>query len=123
MARINLIISHKNHKVQIKFAKNHLQRVSESWKTVLLADRSKYNAFDSDGCNYVWCEPGEELRKKKNLCSTVKHFGGRVMLRGCVAASGVGNLHFIEGIMNKHIYANILQEHMKASAGKLGTVP
>jgi len=42
---------------------------------------------------------------------------------GCVAVSGVGNLHFIEGIMNRHVYANILQEHPKASAGKLGNLP
>jgi hypothetical protein len=32
----------------------------------------------------------------------------------------VGNLHFTEGIMNKHIYVNILRDHLKASAKKLG---
>jgi len=37
-----------------------------------------------------------------------------------VAASGVGNLHIVEGIMNKHIYVNIPQEHLKASAKNLG---
>jgi 20S proteasome alpha/beta subunit len=37
---------------------------------------------------------------------------------GCVA-TGAGN-HFIKGIMNKHVYVNILREHLKASAGKLG---
>jgi hypothetical protein len=45
------------------------------------------------------------------------------MVRGCVAVSGVGNLHFIEGIINKHVYANILREHLKASAGKLRILP
>jgi len=35
-----------------------------------------------------------------------KNFGNNVMW-GCVAASGAGN-HFIKGIMNKHIYVNIL---------------
>ena len=29
------------------------------------------------------------------------------------AASGVGSLHFIEGIMNKNFYVNILREHLK----------
>jgi len=45
VARIKPFISHKNRKVQMKFAENHLQRVS-------------------DGHNYVWWEPGKELRKK-----------------------------------------------------------
>jgi hypothetical protein len=61
VARIQPFISHKNHKEQKKFAENHLQRVSEFWKTVLFADRSKYNVLGSDGHNYVWHEPGEEL--------------------------------------------------------------
>jgi hypothetical protein len=37
-----------------------------------------------------------------------------------MAASGVGSLHFIEGIMNKNLYVNILRENLKASAEKLG---
>lgn len=63
----------------MKFAANHLQRVSEFWKTVLFADRSKYNVLGSDGHNYVWREPGEELCKKKSLFK-LKHVGGSVML-------------------------------------------
>jgi hypothetical protein len=50
-------------------------------------------------------EPGKELRKKK---LTVKHIGSSVMVWGCVAVSKVGKLPFIDGIMNKHIYVNIL---------------
>jgi hypothetical protein len=84
---------------------------------VLFANRGKYNVFGSDEHNYVWREPGEEL------CSKVKHVGCSVTSWGCVAASGVGNLHLIEGITNKHIYVNILREHLKASAEKLGIVP
>jgi hypothetical protein len=42
------------------------------------------------------------------------------MVWGCVVVSGVGNPHFIEGVTNKHVYANILRENLKASAGKLG---
>jgi hypothetical protein len=61
VARIQPVISRKNHKEQEKFAENHLEGVSEFWKTVLFADRSKYNVFDSDGRNYAWQEPGEEL--------------------------------------------------------------
>jgi hypothetical protein len=37
-----------------------------------------------------------------------------------MAAFRVGNLHFIGGRMNKHVYVNILREHLNASAEKLG---
>lgn len=42
------------------------------------------------------------------------------MVWGCMAASGVGNLHFIDGIMNKHVYLNILKTNLKESVKKLG---
>jgi hypothetical protein len=35
-----------------------------------------------------------------NVCPTVKHDVGSVMVWGCMAESGVGNLHFIKGIMS-----------------------
>jgi hypothetical protein len=66
-------------------------------------------------------EPREELHKI-NLCSTVKHIGGSTTVWECLA-SGVGNLNFIEGIMNKHFYVDILKAHPKASAGNLGILP
>jgi hypothetical protein len=37
-----------------------------------------------------------------------------------MAASRVGNLHFFEGSMNKFVSINILREHLKANAEKLG---
>lgn len=49
---------------------------------------------------------GEKLGKKfwkLNLLSSNKYDGDNVMVWECVAASGVGNLHFIEVIMEKHI--------------------
>ena len=70
----------------------------EFWKTVLFSDERKCNVFRSDGCNCVWRIPGEGF-EKKNVCPTVKHGVGRVMVRGYMAESGVGDLHFIKGIM------------------------
>lgn len=50
----------------------------------------------------------------------MKHGGGSVMVWGCMAASGVGNLHFIEGTMNKNVYLTILKTNLKDSVRKLG---
>jgi hypothetical protein len=68
-----------------------------------LSDR--YNIFEPDWHNHVWRIPREDLRKE-NLHPAVKRGGGSMMVWGCTAVSGVGNLHFIEGIVNKHVYAN-----------------
>ena len=57
---------------------------------------------------------GEYLRP------TVKHVGGSVIVWGCMAASGVRNLHFVEGGMNKHAYVNILWARLRESAEKFG---
>jgi hemoglobin-like flavoprotein len=60
-----------------------------------------------------------ERTSEKNLRQSVK-YDGTVMVWVCMAASGVAILHFIEDIMNKHVYVNILREHLKASTEKLG---
>ena len=52
--------------------------------------------------------------------STVKHGGGSVMVWGCMAANGVGNLVFIENTMNKTDYLNILKDNLAQSVEKLG---
>ncbi|CAI9607959.1 unnamed protein product, partial [Staurois parvus] len=41
------------------------------------------------------------------MVNTVKH---GVLLLGCMSAVGVGELHFIDGIMNSHMYCSILKE-------------
>lgn len=57
------------------------------------------NVFGSDGKVMVWGKVNKEL-EKKNLRPTVKYEGGGVMVRGCMAASGVGELVFIDLIMD-----------------------
>ena len=63
----------------MQFAENHLQKGSEFLKTVLFADENKYNVFGSDGQNYVWRKPREELLDKKNLRPIVQQGGGSGM--------------------------------------------
>lgn len=81
-------------------------------------DESKYNIFGSDGRALVWRKKNEELNPK-NTRKTVKHGGGGVMVWGCMSAAGVGNLAFIEEIMNKTVYLNILKNNLNQSAEKL----
>jgi hypothetical protein len=82
-------------------------------------DESKYNVFGSDGSVKVWRQANTEL-EPRNLIPTVKHGGGSVMVWGCMSASGVGNLHIIEGIMDHRMYIDILKQNLHASAQKMG---
>ncbi|GBM76663.1 hypothetical protein AVEN_206543-1 [Araneus ventricosus] len=94
----------------------------EFWNSVLFVDDSKYNVFGSDGKQIVWRKPNSEL-EMKILTPSVKHGGGSQMVLGCMSAVGVGNLHFIEGMMDKYMYLDILKQNLKQSAEKMGILP
>ncbi len=74
-----------------------------------------------------WVHPTESLwskakleYKEKCMVPTVKHGGGSVLMWGCMSAAGVGELHFIDGIMNSQMYCSILKEKMLPSLRALG---
>jgi transposase len=112
-------ISEVNRKKRLAFASQYIDRPENYWNDVIFTDESKFNIFGSDGRQKVWRLPNTEL-EKKNLKVTVKHGGGSVMVWGCFAASGIGSLVFIDGIMNSDVYIDILREHLHSSAEKLG---
>ena len=61
-----------------------------------------------------------ESLKKKNLNPTVKDGRGSVLVWACMSSSGVGNIEFIDGIMDNNVYLDILKRNVKESARKLG---
>ncbi|GFV93718.1 transposable element Tc1 transposase [Trichonephila clavipes] len=89
------------------------------WKKVIFSDESKFNIFGSDGRRTVWRNPNTALNPK-NLYPTVKHGGVSVMVWGRMASNGVGNLVFIDNIMNHKLYIDIHKNNLKESAKKLG---
>ncbi|GFX52283.1 transposable element Tc1 transposase [Trichonephila clavipes] len=113
------LIGKRNRVKRLKFAKEHILKPQQFWNEVIFSDESKFNIFGSDGRHMVWRKPNTSYHPKHTI-PTVKHEGGSVMGRGCMAASGVGKLVFIDGIMHKMAYLNILQNNLKESADKLG---
>lgn len=112
-------ISKKNRKARVDFAKAHVNKPMEFWMKTIFADESKFNLFGCDGKVLVYRKPNSEL-EERNMVPTVKHGGGGVMVWGCMGASGVGNLVFIDGIMDHQYYINLLKENLKPSAEILG---
>ncbi|GFU52958.1 transposable element Tcb2 transposase [Trichonephila clavipes] len=61
----------------------------------------------------------KKLLKPKNVPPTLKHDGGNVMMWGCVAHNGAGNLAFIDNKMNALAYIDVLRHNLLDSAKKL----
>ena len=57
--------------------------------------------------------------ESKNVKSTVKYGGGDKMIWGSMAWNGTGSFDFINGIMNKNVYLDILKENLPNSKRKL----
>ena len=64
----------------------------------LYTNESKFNLFGSDGRNN----------------------GGKVMVWGCMSASGVGDLVVVKDTMDQYKYIEILKNHLQVSANKMG---
>lgn len=67
----------------------------------------------------VWRKPNTEL-ETKNLIPTMNHGGGNVLVWGCMSYNGVGNLYFIDNIMDAKSYLKILQSILFDSVEKMG---
>ncbi|GBN29874.1 Transposable element Tc1 transposase [Araneus ventricosus] len=121
VARRKPFLSKAHRRARLEFVKSSLKSLRKFWNSVLFVDESKY-VFGSDGKQMVWRKPNSEL-EMKNLTPSVKHGGGSQMVWGCMSAVGVVNLHFIDGIMDKYMYLDILKQNFKQSAEKMGILP
>jgi hypothetical protein len=70
MAGKKPFISVINRKKRLEFSKMHLNKPKEFWYNVIWSDESKFNIFGTE--QMVW---------------------------GCMAASGIGNLTFVDGFI------------------------
>lgn len=119
VARRKCFVNEVNRKKRLEFAQKYRNKTENFWNQFIFTDESKFNLFGSDGRCKVWRQKNKEY-DKKNVCATVKHFGGNVMVWGCMSASGVGNLVIVEDTMDQYKYIEILKNNLQASANKMG---
>ena len=110
-------ISKVNKTKRLHFTNFHINEPHTFWESVLFSDKSKFNVFSSERRFKVWRRPNEAF-KSQNLCPTVKHGRGSVLVWGYMSVAGVGNLVFIDGNMDQHIYLNILKNNLEERVHK-----
>jgi len=87
------LLSIKNVKKRLQFAREHVQKGPNFWNMIVWSDESKFNVFGSDGKPYVRRPPNKQL-DPKNTKKTVKHGGASTMVWGCFTASGEDRRHY-----------------------------
>jgi transposase len=92
---------------RMDFALRHQYWTVEDWKQIVWSDETKVNRLGSDGREWTWRRPGDELTPK-DVQGTVKFGGGSLMLWGCMTAEGVGYSCRIDGRMDAELYTRIL---------------
>ena len=112
------LLSKKNIKAHLSFARKHLDDPQDFWENTLWTDETKVELFGRCVSHYVWRKSNTAFQKK-NIIPTVKYGGGSVMVWGCFAASGPGRLAVINGNMNSAVYQKILKENVRPSVRDL----
>jgi hypothetical protein len=112
-------LSKKHRERRIEVCTKWVFKPDSFWDEVIFSDECKFNLFNADGNAKIWREPGKRL-DSKYVNSTVKHGGGGLMAWGCFSSKGIGKLVLIDGIMDKHVYCNILANNLAESASLMG---
>jgi hypothetical protein len=105
------LLSPKNVKARLAWAKAHKDWTIDDWKRVIWSDETKINRFGSDGCHYTYKRIGERLQPK-HVKQTVKHGGSSIMIWGCITYDGPGYVTKIDNTMDKVLYQKILEEDL-----------
>jgi hypothetical protein len=108
----------QNRAKRLAWANKHKNWTYDDWKNVLWTDESKFEIFNTKRRVYVRRRTGERYLSAC-VTPTVKHGGGSVMVWGCFGAEKVGDLHQVQGILNKNGYHLILQKHTIPSGTRL----
>ncbi len=105
------LLSAKNRKRRLQFAKVHQNRTVENWKNVAWSDESRFLLRHSDGSIRIWHKELESI-DPSCIVSTVQAGGGGVMVWGIFYWHTLGPLVPIEHSLNATAYLSIVVDHV-----------
>ena len=115
------LLSKINNAALLKFAKVHLDVPQHYWQSILwmkLQMKLQLSCLEGTHNTICWEKKGT-AHQHQNLIPTVKYGGGSIMVWGCFAASGPGQIAIIDRKMNSQVYQDILQENVRLSVRQL----
>ena len=116
------LLSTKNIKARLEFAKSHHYWTIEDWKWVIFIDEIKINCFCAEG--HSWCLTSPSIRSNSRTVKlTIKHGGGSMMVWGCLTAIEPSLICNIDGRMNQFVYCDILESKLLSTFTKFGLNP
>lgn len=113
------LLGRRHKKARLEFAHMYRDWTPEDWKAVMWSDETKICRLGNPGRKWVWKKKGEPPTERTTR-GTMKHGGGSIMFWGCMGWKGVGNGARIEGIMNKELYLEILEDNLLESIEEWG---
>ena len=116
-ARKKPLLTEKQRKRRLDWARSHVKWPIEKWRKVLFSDESTFTVNNHAGNNFVRRKPEEEYRPYC-ISPTIKH-PQSIMVWGCMAANGIGRLKVVSGMMNGTKYIDVLENKMLPSARSL----
>lgn len=116
-ARKKPLLSVKQLKARLAWAREHKNWNTQDWSRVIFSDESTFTVNNHSGNSYVRRRPNEEF-KPNCIVPTIKH-PTSVMIWGCMASGGVGRLSICEGMMNGSKYITTLEKKLLPSAQDL----
>ena len=108
--------SHKRKRLE--WAKERRLWTTNDWSKVLWSDESTFELWRTRGRVWVRRRQGERFLEEC-IVPTIKHGGGKVMVWGTMARSGVGSLTVVDGRLNSDAYIKLLKKYVKKDARKL----
>ena len=109
-------VNAKNRRRRVQFAREHVDKPASWWRKVIWTDESPF-VLRHNRRKFVIRKKAEK-HKPFAMTGTVKH-DKKINVWGCFTFHGVGDFHRILGIMDQHVYRQILIHHMRPSARRL----
>ena len=111
------LISEKNARKRLAFAKKYKDMPESFWQKIIFSDESSFKLYSNRRTKYVWRKSGDQF--KPGLTKPTVKYSKSIMVWGCFSYSSLGSLVVIEGIMNAVKYKDINDNHLFKSATKM----